>query len=169
VHVADLEWYVYLLSRLDCTPTYQHQGLMYFCMDDMRAIKSLIDTLRIPSLESRVKTLFLVTYHMINVSSSGNHFRHVLRTFEYQDASLVQGLYKWPTTYRYVIPCKECEMVRRLTKDLTVYRKSGQASDLNVNDTDVQQRQPEPLRLTDQYIALLVLIFTNAGLLEVGC
>jgi hypothetical protein len=52
--------------------------------------------------------------------------------------------------------------------DLTVYRKSGQASDLNANDTDVQQRQPEPLRLTDQYIALLVLIFTNAGLLEVG-
>jgi rapamycin-insensitive companion of mTOR len=52
--------------------------------------------------------------------------------------------------------------------DLTVYRKSGQSSDLNANDPDVQQRQPEPLRLTDQYIALLVLIFTNAGLLEVG-
>ncbi len=51
---------------------------------------------------------------------------------------------------------------------LTVYRKSGQASDLNANDADVQQRQPEPLRLTDQYIALLVLIFTKAGLLEVG-
>jgi hypothetical protein len=50
-----------------------------------------------------------------------------------------------------------------------VYRKSGQVSDLNTNDTDAQQRQPEPLRLTDQYIALLVLIFTNAGLLEVGC
>lgn len=52
--------------------------------------------------------------------------------------------------------------------DLTVYHKSGQASDPNANDNDVQQRQPEPLRLTDQYIALLVLIFTNAGLLEVG-
>jgi hypothetical protein len=59
--------------------------------------------------------------------------------------------------------------VRRLTMRLTVYRKSGQASDLNTKDTDVQQRQPEPLKLTDQYIALLVLIFTNAGLLEVGC
>ena len=50
----------------------------------------------------------------------------------------------------------------------TVYRKSGQVSEPNANDTDVQQRQPEPLRLTDQYIALLVLIFTKAGLLEVG-
>ena len=50
----------------------------------------------------------------------------------------------------------------------TVYRKSGQVSEPNANDTDVQQRQPEPLRLTDQYIALLVLVFTKAGLLEVG-
>lgn len=50
----------YLLSRVDCTPTYQYQGLMYFCMDDMRAIRSLIDTLRIPSLEPRVITLLLV-------------------------------------------------------------------------------------------------------------
>ena len=35
----------------------KYPGLMYFCMDDMRAIKSLIDTLRIPSLEPRVKPL----------------------------------------------------------------------------------------------------------------
>lgn len=51
---------------------------------------------------------------------------------------------------------------------LTVYRKSRQAAELNGNETEIQQRQPEPLRLTDQYIALLVLIFTKAGLLEVG-
>jgi len=50
----------------------------------------------------------------------------------------------------------------------TVYRKSRQAPELNGNETEIQQRQPEPLRLTDQYIALLVLIFTKAGLLEVG-
>ena len=36
-----------------------HTGLMYFCMDDMRAIRSLIDTLRIPSLEPRVKNFLL--------------------------------------------------------------------------------------------------------------
>jgi len=59
-------------------------------------------------------------------------------------------------------------IVRLFEHNSTVYRKSGQASEPNGNDTEVQQRQPEPLRLTDQYIALLVLIFTKAGLLEVG-
>ena len=49
-----------------------------------------------------------------------------------------------------------------------VYRKSRQAAELNGNETEIQQRQPEPLRLNEQYIALLVLIFTKAGLLEVG-
>jgi hypothetical protein len=49
-----------------------------------------------------------------------------------------------------------------------VYRKSGQVSEPNSNDMEVQPRQPEPLRLTDQYVALLVLILTKAGLLEVG-
>lgn len=51
---------------------------------------------------------------------------------------------------------------------LTVYRKSRQVSEPNGTDTEVQQRQPEPLRLTDQYIALLVLVFIRSGLLEVG-
>jgi len=32
-------------------------GLMYFCMDDMAAIRSIINTLRIPSLETRVSAL----------------------------------------------------------------------------------------------------------------
>jgi len=49
-----------------------------------------------------------------------------------------------------------------------VYRKAGQVSEPNSNDMEVQPRQPEPLRLTDQYVALLVLILTKAGLLEVG-
>lgn len=34
-------------------------GLMYFCMDDMKAIRSLIDTLRIRSLDTRVSWLLL--------------------------------------------------------------------------------------------------------------
>jgi rapamycin-insensitive companion of mTOR len=52
---------------------------------------------------------------------------------------------------------------------LTVYRKSRHVSEATGTDTEVQQqRQPEPLRLTDQYIALLVLTFTRSGLLEVG-
>jgi hypothetical protein len=51
---------------------------------------------------------------------------------------------------------------------LTVYQKSRQVSEQSGTDTEVQQRQPEPLRLTDQYVALLVLIFTRSGILEVG-
>lgn len=34
-------------------------GLIYFCMDDMKAIKTVIDTLRIPSLETRVLRLLV--------------------------------------------------------------------------------------------------------------
>ena len=30
-------------------------GLIYFCMDGMKAIRTVIDTLRIPSLETRVR------------------------------------------------------------------------------------------------------------------
>lgn len=30
-------------------------GLMYLCLDDMLAIRTLVDTLRIPSLETRVR------------------------------------------------------------------------------------------------------------------
>ena len=41
--------------------THSPQGLMYFCMDDMRAIRSLIDTLRIPSLDTRVRILLCLT------------------------------------------------------------------------------------------------------------
>jgi len=32
-------------------------GLMYFCMEDQHAIKSLVNTLRIPSLDTRVRVL----------------------------------------------------------------------------------------------------------------
>ncbi|KAI9458810.1 Rapamycin-insensitive companion of mTOR, N-term-domain-containing protein [Russula earlei] len=104
-------------------------GLMYFCMDDMRAIRSLIDTLRIPSLEPREIVLDMF-FELLNI--------------------------KTPAWYKAFISGGR----------LTVYHKSGPSSEPNGNDTEVQQRQSEPLRLTDQYIALLVLIFTKAGLLE---
>ncbi|KAF8272211.1 Rapamycin-insensitive companion of mTOR, N-term-domain-containing protein [Lactarius quietus] len=104
-------------------------GLMYFCMDDMRAIRSLIDTLRIPSLEPREIVLDMF-FELLNI--------------------------KTPEWYNAFISGRR----------LTVYRKARQVSRTNGSETAVQQRQPEPLRLTDQYIALLLLIFTKAGLLE---
>lgn len=104
-------------------------GLMYFCMGDMRAIRSLIDTLRIPSFEPREIVLDMF-FDLLNI--------------------------KTPDWYNAFISGRR----------LTVYRKSRQVSQPNGSDTAVQQRQPEPLRLTDQYVALLLLIFTKAGLLE---
>ncbi|KAI0252434.1 Rapamycin-insensitive companion of mTOR, N-term-domain-containing protein [Lactifluus subvellereus] len=104
-------------------------GLMYFCMNDMRAIRSLIDTVRIPSFEPR-EIILDMFFELLNI--------------------------KTPAWYNAFISGRR----------LTVYRKSRQASEPNGKDTEVQQRQPEPLRLTDQYIALLVLIFIRSGLLE---
>ena len=75
-----------------CTQLTEYPGLIYFYMDDMRAIRSLIDTLRIPSLEPRVEN-FSSASNLINLSLLGNHFGHVFRTAKYQEASLVQGLY----------------------------------------------------------------------------
>ena len=51
----DMEWSVDHIHQdcLDLT-CWIFLGLMYFCMNDMRAIRSLIDTLRIPSLDTRV-------------------------------------------------------------------------------------------------------------------
>jgi hypothetical protein len=66
---------------------------MYFCMDDMRAIRSLIDTLRIPSLEPRVNHCLLACGLDTNFFL-GSRFRHVFRTSEHQDASLVQGFHQ---------------------------------------------------------------------------
>ena len=48
---------------------------------------------------------------------------------------------------------------------LSVYRKSRHSGEMQVDDPP--HRQQETLKLTDQYIALLILIFTDAGLLDV--
>jgi hypothetical protein len=82
----------------------KYPGLLYFCMDDMRAIRSLIDTLRIPSLEPRVKAFSTAIFRKINSSHSGSYSGYVLRTSEYQNAGLVQSFHQWSTTYWYAIP-----------------------------------------------------------------
>ena len=40
---------------------------MYLCMDDMLAIRTLVDTLRVPSLELRVSSLVLFYTYCINM------------------------------------------------------------------------------------------------------
>ncbi|KAJ7069741.1 Rapamycin-insensitive companion of mTOR, N-term-domain-containing protein [Mycena amicta] len=104
-------------------------GLMYFCMDNMRAIRSLIDTLRIPSLETR-EIILDMFFDLLNI--------------------------KTPEWYQTFLDGRR----------LTMYRKArGDARDRRVH-LEPHERPHQTLKLTDQYIALLVLVFTNAGILD---
>ncbi|KIJ64502.1 hypothetical protein HYDPIDRAFT_175469 [Hydnomerulius pinastri MD-312] len=103
-------------------------GLMYFCMDDQRAIKSIVDTLRIPSLETR-EIILDMFFDLLNI--------------------------KAPEWYKTFIDGRR----------LTMYRKPRNLPE-RLGEHKSPARPPETLKLTDQYIALLVLVFTNAGLLD---
>ncbi|KAL0580619.1 hypothetical protein V5O48_001349 [Marasmius crinis-equi] len=105
-------------------------GLMYFCMDDMRAIRSLVDTLRIPSLETRdiIINMFFDLFN-INIKS--------------------------PEWYQTFITGKR----------LTMYH-SRDGNKVDKGEAEHTERNIQTLKLTDQYLALLLLVFTNAGLLE---
>ena len=48
-----------------------------------------------------------------------------------------------------------------------MYRKNRDAPETN-QESESNDRVPQPLRVTDQYLALLVLVFTNAGLCDVS-
>ncbi|KAF5369485.1 hypothetical protein D9758_002757 [Tetrapyrgos nigripes] len=102
-------------------------GLLYFCMDGMRAIRSLVDTLRIPSLETREIVL--------------NMFFEVLS-----------------------IQTPEWHQPYLAGRRLTTYQKSS--SDTLKFEPEHFERKTTTVKLTDQYIGLMVLIFTNAGLLD---
>ncbi|KAF9077790.1 Rapamycin-insensitive companion of mTOR, N-term-domain-containing protein [Rhodocollybia butyracea] len=99
-------------------------GLMYFCMDGMRAIRSLVDTLKIPSLETR-EIILNMFFEIFNI--------------------------KTPEWYQTFIAGKR----------LTTYHRDGLKS-----ESEAPERSVQTLKLTDQYIALLLLVFTNAGLIE---
>ncbi|KAF9046606.1 Rapamycin-insensitive companion of mTOR, N-term-domain-containing protein [Panaeolus papilionaceus] len=107
-------------------------GLMFFCMDDMRAIRSLIDTLRIPSLETREIVLDMF-FDLLNI--------------------------KTPAWYQTFIDGRR----------LTMYRKSRDARDgmdMLGEPPEHAEKVNQTLKLTDQYLALLLVILTNAGLCE---
>ncbi|KAH0832008.1 Rapamycin-insensitive companion of mTOR, N-term-domain-containing protein [Lanmaoa asiatica] len=103
-------------------------GLMYFCMDDQRAIKSIVNTLRIPSLDTR-EIILDMFFDLLNI--------------------------KAPEWYKTFIDGRR----------LTMYRKPRNLPE-RVGENKSPERPPETLKLTDQYIALLILVFTNAGLLD---
>jgi rapamycin-insensitive companion of mTOR len=103
-------------------------GLMYFCMEDQRAIKSIVNTLRIPSLDTREIVLDMF-FDLLNI--------------------------KAPEWYKTFIDGRR----------LTMYRKPRNLPE-RIGENRSPARPPETLKLTDQYIALLLLVFTNAGLLD---
>ncbi|KAJ4465087.1 Rapamycin-insensitive companion of mTOR, N-term-domain-containing protein [Lentinula lateritia] len=100
-------------------------GLMYFCMEEMGAVRSLVDTLRLPSLETREVVLNMF-FEIFNIKS--------------------------PEWYQTFIAGKR----------LTTYHRDG----LKPPEPEPPERNVQTLKLTDQYIALLILVFTNVGLLE---
>ncbi|KAG1822809.1 Rapamycin-insensitive companion of mTOR, N-term-domain-containing protein [Suillus subaureus] len=103
-------------------------GLMYFCLGDQHAIKSIVNTLRIPSLETREIVLDMF-FDLFNI--------------------------KAPQWYKTFIDGRR----------LTMYRKPRAFAD-QLADQKLVDKAPETLKLTDQYIALLVLVFTDAGLID---
>ncbi|KAJ6537472.1 Rapamycin-insensitive companion of mTOR, N-term-domain-containing protein [Mycena sp. CBHHK59/15] len=103
-------------------------GLMYFCMDNMRAIRSLVDTLRIPSLDTR-EIILDMFFDLLNI--------------------------KTPEWYQTFIDGRR----------LTMYRKTREHRERRTV-MEPPERTHQTLKLTDQYIALMVLVFTNAGLLD---
>ncbi|KAI0366921.1 hypothetical protein BV20DRAFT_1001539 [Pilatotrama ljubarskyi] len=103
-------------------------GLMYCCINDMAAIRVVIDCLRIPSLETR-EVILDMFFDLLNI--------------------------KPPEWHRAFIDGRR----------LTMYRKSRQSADLS-QPAQIPHRSQDTLKLTDQYIALLILVFSKAGLLD---
>ncbi|KAF9781640.1 Rapamycin-insensitive companion of mTOR, N-term-domain-containing protein [Thelephora terrestris] len=107
-------------------------GLIYFCMDDMKAIKTVIDTLRIPSLETREIVLDMF-FDLLNI--------------------------KPPDWYQTFIDGRRLTMYRRNPKEKKEPKEPKEP------DT-AQKQQQSTLKVTDQYIALLIRVFVAAGLLD---
>lgn len=138
-------------------------------MDNMRAIRALIDTLRIPSLEPRVRSASHVhnnVFMLTDTRCEGSRAGHVLRSPEHQDAGVVPNIHQREAINKYVSLFLLFLYYVDLTDYLTVYRKSRNSHE-HAKAPEPAQQTSEPLKLTDQYIALLVLVFTQAGLLDV--
>ncbi|KAL1745112.1 Rapamycin-insensitive companion of mTOR, N-term-domain-containing protein [Schizophyllum fasciatum] len=104
-------------------------GLMYLCMGDMQAIKSLIEMLTLPSLETRDIILDMF-FDLLNIRA--------------------------PDWYQTFIDGRR----------LTMYRKSRDSSEKQPNEATERPVVAPYQKLTDQYIGLLIMVFTSAGLFE---
>ncbi|KLO15978.1 hypothetical protein SCHPADRAFT_823888 [Schizopora paradoxa] len=103
-------------------------GLMYLCMNDMAAIRTMVDTLRIPTLETR-EIILDMFFDLLNI--------------------------KTPEWYKTFIDGKR----------LTIYRRRPPSQPKHTMESTAS-KAPENLKLTDQYISLLIIVLTKAGLLD---
>ncbi|KAL1715385.1 Rapamycin-insensitive companion of mTOR, N-term-domain-containing protein [Schizophyllum commune] len=104
-------------------------GLMYLCMGNMGAIRSLIDMLTLPSLETRDIILDMF-FDLLNIRA--------------------------PDWYQTFIDGRR----------LTMYRKSRDSTEKAQSETTERPVVAPYQKLTDQYIGLLIMVFTHAGLFE---
>ena len=101
---AILEWCGYLLSP-PCSNIWANEaiGLMYLAINDMQAIRSVIDMLRIPSLETRVCLSFRFLQTTTWAYNLGSYSRHVLWITQNQDVWLVSNFHSWSETHEYAV------------------------------------------------------------------
>ncbi|WVF67846.1 hypothetical protein IAT40_002607 [Kwoniella sp. CBS 6097] len=104
-------------------------GLLYMCMDDCRAIKSLISSLHVPNTDMRdaLMNLFFVALR--------------IKSPTWKDAFL-DG------------------------KRLTVYTRTQEATAQQLVDDGNEEDEAQGLTLVDHFVALLLSIFLEAGLVE---
>ncbi|KAG8949781.1 hypothetical protein FRC04_008321 [Tulasnella sp. 424] len=116
-------------SRVVATMLRSWSGLMYLCMDNMRAIASIINTLRIPSLETREVILDLF-FEVLKIDT--------------------------PDWYKAFIDGRRLTVIG--PRGVTAIRRNLEPPDGTYNT--------DKLNISHQYIALLLLVFLEAGLLD---
>ncbi|WRT70894.1 uncharacterized protein IL334_007893 [Kwoniella shivajii] len=104
-------------------------GLIYMCMDNYRAIKSLISSLHVPNTDMRNALM---------------------------DLLFVSLRIKSPTWTNAFLDGKR----------LTVYTRTQEATTQQLVDDGHEEEEAQGLTLVDHYVALLLSIFLEAGLLE---
>ncbi|WWC72760.1 uncharacterized protein I206_106724 [Kwoniella pini CBS 10737] len=104
-------------------------GLLYMCMDDFRAVKSLISSLHVPNADMRNALL---------------------------DLLFVSLRIKSPTWTNAFLDGKR----------LTVYTRTQEATAQQLVDDGNEEEDAQGLTLVDHFVALLLTVFLEAGLLE---
>ncbi|KAK6906421.1 hypothetical protein I203_100406 [Kwoniella mangroviensis CBS 8507] len=104
-------------------------GVLYMCMDDYRAVKSLISSLHVPNADMRNALM---------------------------DLLFVSLRIKSPTWTNAFLDGKR----------LTVYTRTQEAATQQLVDDSIEEEDAQGLTLVDHFVALLLTVFLEAGLLE---